>query len=175
MSPDPAENSATPRWNWKRLVMGRRPKVTLIRATAMVVLAVVVFKYVLIPVRIDGDSMQPTYRNGSVNFINQLAFRSHPPRRGDVVGVRYAGKSIMLLKRIVGLPGEEVAIVKGKVIINGHPLDEPYVKDPSPWQVPPRRLATNEYLVIGDNRSMVQSQHLFGAAQADRIVGKVLW
>jgi signal peptidase I len=175
MSLNPADNGASPRWNWKRLVMGRRPKVTLIRAGAMIVLATVVFKYVLIPVRIDGDSMQPTYRNQSVNFINQLAFRSHPPRRGDVVGVRYAGKSIMLLKRIVGLPGEEVAIVRGQVIIDGRPLDEPYVKDPAPWQVPLRRLATNEYLVIGDNRSMVQSQHLFGAAQADHIVGKVLW
>jgi len=175
MSLDPADNRAAPRWTWKRLVLGRRPKVTLIRAAAMLVLAVVVFKFVLIPVRVDGDSMEPTYRNGSINFINQWAYRSHPPRRGDVVAVRYAGKSIMLLKRIIALPGEEVAIVRGQVMINGRPLQEPYLKNPAPWQLPPRRLETNEYLVIGDNRTMVQSQHLFGAARADRIVGKALW
>jgi signal peptidase I len=160
---------------WKRLVFGRRPGRTVLRASLLALVAFIVFKFVLIPVRLAGESMQPAYRNGSVNCINRLAYRWSRPRRGDVVAVRFSGPHLMLFKRIVGLPGETVAIEQGLVLIDGRPLDEPYVKERAPWQLSPRRLEADEYLVMGDNRGMPQQWHTFGAARADRILGKVLW
>lgn len=177
----------------KRIVFGRKPKRTLIRAA---VLAVVVFgtcKFILLPVRIVGVSMEPTYRSDAINFINRLAYVVGKPHRGDVVAVRYsntpfdgsvrmtvlrrvfAGPSVLLLKRIVALPGETIAITNGIVYINGEPLAEPYVKARAQWQLRPIKLADNEYFLIGDNRGMDQREHEFGRAEANRIVGKILW
>src|SRR3989440_12938563 len=110
---------APPRTSWLQIVIiGRNPRVTLVRIVVLVVACIVVSKYVLLPIRIEGGSMLPTYHNG-VNFVNRLAYLSHEPRRGDVIGIRLAGHSIMFLKRIVGLPGETVAFHRGRVYING--------------------------------------------------------
>ncbi|MCX6904438.1 MAG: signal peptidase I [Verrucomicrobia bacterium] len=160
---------------WQRLLVGRNPKRTMVRVAILAVSSFIVFKFVLLPARICGESMEPTYRDGRVNFINQLAYRWKKPRRGDVVGVMMAGKHMMLLKRIIALPGETVAIEQGTVLINGQPLDEPYVKERAPWQLSPRPLGSNEYLLIGDNRGMPQETHDFGVANANRFVGKILW
>jgi signal peptidase I len=160
---------------WKRVAVGRNPRRTLVRAAVLAVGAFLVFRFILLPVRIQGESMEPTYRNGSVNFINQQAYRYRKPHRGDVIGVKFSGKHLMLFKRIVALPGEAVAIEQGLVMINGQPLAEPYVKHRTNWVLSARRMGPEEYFVIGDNRGMPQQYHEFGAAEASRIVGKVLW
>lgn len=177
----------------KRIVFGRNPKRTLIRAAALAFVVYCTCKFIFLPVRIVGISMEPTYRSDTINFINRMAYVFGKPHRGDVVAVRYssappgtgvrmttlrrvfAGPSVMLLKRIVALPGETIAITNGMVYINGKPLDEPYVKARARWQLQPITLAGNEYFLIGDNRGMDQREHEFGRAEANRIVGKVLW
>lgn len=159
----------------RRLLIGRNPKRTLVRAAITAGVAFVVFKYCLIPVRIAGESMTPSYRDGGVNCINRLAYLWRAPRRGDVVGVRTSGIHNMFFKRIIGRPGETVAITKGVVLINGQALAEPYVKERELWELPPRHLQADEYFLIGDNRGMTQERHTFGVAEAKRIVGKVLW
>lgn len=170
---DDLSPAAPPRW--RRLVFGRNPKRTFLRAGILAVVAFIVFKFILLPVRVSGESMAPTYRDGGVNCVNHWAYRWHPPQRGDVVAVKMSGLHVLLLKRIVGLPGEIFSIEAGVVMINGRPLDEPYVRQRARWQVTPRQLESDEYLVIGDNRGMAQQAHLFGAAKASKIAGKVLW
>ena len=82
----------------------------------------------------------------------------------------------MYIKRIVGLPGETLAIREGTVLINGQPLEEPWLHPKRrPWNRSPKILGTNQFFVIGDNRSMTQEQHEFGAIDGDRIIGKVVW
>src|SRR5271165_6880667 len=102
----PDVGSSAPAW-WRIMLLGRRPKRTLARIAILVSVCFVVFCFVLRPVRIEGISMFPTYREHRINFINRLAYLFHEPRRGDVVGVRFlAGPHVMYLKRIIGLPGE---------------------------------------------------------------------
>jgi signal peptidase I len=97
------------------------------------------------------------------------------PRRGDVVAVRTTGTHVLFLKRIIALPGETVGIHRNLVIIDGRPLDEPYVAQSKyVWNLPPRRLGPDEFLVIGDNRTMPQEQHAFGVVRAGRILGRAL-
>lgn len=159
----------------RTLVIGKSVKWTLIRIVLLVTVSVVTVKFLLLPVRVTGESMAPTYQHGGVNFINKLAYKFRDPARGDVIGVRYAGEHIMLLKRIVGLPGDRVAIVDGIIYINGEPLKEPYVIfKRHPWQRPEVTLKATEYFVVGDNRSMDQDAHYFGRVWMDQIVGKVL-
>jgi signal peptidase I len=154
--------------------VGRNPRVTLIRLGILVVVSFVLFHFVLLPVRVDGISMEPTYKDRSVNFVNRLAYLWHEPRRGDIVSVRYAGYHAMLMKRVIGLPGDTVAFDAGTVLINGQPLDEPYRKWPSDWTLPPKKLAPDEYFIVGDNRTMPWQDHTFGVVERWRIVGKVL-
>lgn len=176
-------------------MIGRNPKATLLRVVIWAVACLVVFRLLLLPVRVDGISMLPTYRDHSVNLVNRLAYLWHEPRRGDIVAIRFSHfetnglggleqvasrlepPHVMLLKRIVGLPGETVAFLDGRVVINGEPLDEPYEdaqKFPCDWNRAPVTLGPGEYLVVGDNRSMPQEDHTFGECERNRIVGKAL-
>jgi signal peptidase I len=162
------------------MAVGRSPRKTLIRAAILAVVCVVIFKWVLLPVRVEGISMTPTYADRSFNFVNRAAYFSHEPRRGDVVGIRLTppdGEStphVMYLKRVIGLPGEAISFVNGRVLVNGQPLDEPYEKGPCDWNADPVTLGPDEYFVVGDNRSMPKEDHTFGKAERSRIVGKAL-
>jgi len=167
------EAQAEPSW-LRTVFIGRRPKRTLARIVVLVVTCFVVFKFVLLPIRVDGGSMLPTYKEHGVNFVNRLAYRFHEPRRGDVVAIRLAGPSIMFLKRIVGLPGETVAFHDGRALINGKVLEEPYVKFECDWEIEPIVLGPEQYFVVGDNRSMPKEDHEMGEPHRDRIVGKIL-
>jgi len=133
------------------------------------------------PILVQGISMQPTYRDGQRRFLNKLAYRSAQPRRGDVIGIREAGKQVLLLKRVIGLPGERLRIVQGTVLINGEPLEESYllpptngVQNPARWTVEEVRLQDGELYVIGDNRSMRRDDHYFGIVNQNRVVGRLM-
>lgn len=168
------EGEAAPRAWWIRACIGRNPKVTLARMTVSVLLLVGIAKFVLVPIRLEGISMFPTYRSSQVDFVNRLAYLFHPPQRGDIVCIRLAGTHVMYCKRIVGLPGETVAFHQGRLLINGHVLEEPYVKGPCDWELPPEKVGPDEYYVVGDNRTMSFFDHEQGRADRSRIVGKVL-
>lgn len=158
----------------RRLLIGRNPARTLLRVIVWVILIVVLRTYVFLPIRVEGVSMLPTYKENRINFVNCLAYVLRPPQRGDVVAIRYSGRSYMLCKRIVGLPGETIAFREGHVEINGQPLDEPYVKRSCNWEHSPELIGPNEYYVVGDNRSMDFDQHTKGRADRSRIVGKIV-
>lgn len=163
--------------SWVRtVIIGRNPKVTLIRVIFLVVTCTVLFKYVLLPVRVNGPSMLPTYRENSVNVVNRIAYRNSEPRRGDVVAVRYTGPNMMLMKRVVALPGETIEFVDGRIQIDGRLLDEPYLKNECDWNVKPEhhKMLADEYYVVGDNRSMPFHLHDKGGAKRERILGKVM-
>ncbi|MEJ5238772.1 signal peptidase I [Limisphaera sp. VF-2] len=158
-----------------RLAVGRHPRRTLVRAVVLALLTIAVFRYVLLPVRVQGISMWPTYQDRQWGLVNRLAYRWSEPRRGDVVCVRFtAGEHVMLLKRIVALPGETVGFRNGRLYVNGRPLEEPYVKTPCDWNEPERQLGPDEYYVVGDNRSMPREDHMHGITERWRIVGKLV-
>lgn len=160
---------------WVRIILiGRSPRRTLMRIVIWVVTCFVVAKFVLLPIRVEGVSMLPAYKENRVNFVNRLAYIHSPPKRGDVVAIRLAGPSVMYMKRIVGLPGEIVEFHDGQLLIDGQVLPEPYVKFGCRWEHPAERVGPDEYYVVGDNRSMRYFEHTQGRAQRNRIMGKVL-
>ena len=150
-------------------------RAALVRSAILIASAYVVFGYLLLPIRLEGISMEPAYTSGGLNFANRLAYLWRPPARGDVVAIRMAGPRIVYVKRIVGLPRERVEIVGGVVHINGESLNEPAVVRRSPWNYAPVTLRDDEYFVIGDNRAMAMEDHEFGRTTRERIVGKMLF
>ena len=157
------------------ILVGSNPRLTLVRIAVVVGLAWFVFGQVLRPIRVAGVSMEPTYRLNAVNFINRWAYRDSSPQRGDVVGVRMAGESILYLKRVVGLPGERIAFERGQLLVDGQPIQEPYVRHRAPWNEAELQLAHDEYFLVGDNRGMPARDHTHGAFARHRIVGRILF
>ena len=156
-------------------ILGRNPRLTLFRAAALIVSAIVLFGFVLLPVRLHGISMLPTYNDGELNFANRAAYWWRAPARGDAVAIRMAGEHVVYVKRIVGLPRERIAIIAGVVLVNDEPLVEPTVVYKAPWDVPAFTLGDGEYFVIGDNRAMAAQNHDFGRTTRARVVGRMLF
>lgn len=168
-----AEANAPHGWV-RRILIGRNPRRTLLRVALWVLGLYLASRYVLLPVKIEGPSMLPTYRDKGVNAINRLAYLFHPPQRGDVVGIKMAGPRAMYLKRIIALPGETLQFQQGRAVVDGRVLDEPYLKYPCNWDTPPLKIEPGEYYVVGDNRSMDFHDHVQGRAWRYQIVGKAL-
>jgi signal peptidase I len=132
------------------------------------------FSFLLIPLHIEGKSMVPTYQDGSFALCWRMQYLFTPPKRGDVVTVRFAGKNVMLLKRIVGLAGDTVSFKNGQLYINNTAVPEPYVVHNSQWQLPERRVKPEHVYVVGDNRGTSMQRHKFGQVKSKRIIGGVI-
>ena len=142
----------------------------LVVVAAIAVLVATLFLPIL---QISGDSMSPTLEHDEIVIL----VKTKEFNRGDLIGFYYQGK--ILLKRVIALPDEEVAIdAEGNVYVNGEVLEEPYVIDKGlgdcdlefPYKVP-----GTGYFVLGDQRSnSVDSRNsVIGAISQDDIIGKV--
>lgn len=154
-----------------RLVFGRNPAWTLARIGALVVLTFVVFGFILLPVRVKGNSMQPNFHDGQIRVLSRRAYKAAEPQRGDVVAVTLPGMRAAALKRVVGLPGEKVQVVNGRVRVNGEVLEEDYTRTKVPWRTPEFELEKEQYFVIGDNRENTEAYRKY----RHEILGKLIW
>lgn len=159
----------------RQLIVGRSVTRSLVRGLVTGAILLAISRFAFTPVRANGISMEPTYEQGTLMLVNRLSYNFGDPARGDIVAIRLAGGRAYLVKRVVALPGERFRIEGGTVFVDGRPLDEPYVRHRSPWEVAETTLEPNEYFVVGDNRGMPAKQHDFGVVQRDRISGKVVY
>jgi len=147
----------------------------MIRAGCIALAAYLIFGHLLTPFWIKGNSMEPAYQNGEVNFCWKLRYLFSKPRRGDVVVIRFAGQRITLLKRVIALENEEVEFRNGRLLIDGKEQNEPYLCHPCNWTLPSRRVEPDSVYVVGDNRSGPMPNHVFGQTSLSRILGGPLW
>jgi signal peptidase I len=167
-SPTHDERAATVT-KWRRFVFGKNPSRTLRRLMVWATGTLVTFHYLLVPIKVTGASMTPTYRDGSLNFINRLSYAKYAPKRNDVV-ILHDGEDL-ILKRVIAMPGERVELQRGTFYINGKPLEDQFSKDPVNWDSESVTLGPDEYFVIGDNRTC----SIFGKFGRRQIVGKIFF
>ena len=126
--------------------------------------------------RITGESMHPSICAGDWLLVRRDAYRRAAPARGDIVVVRDPRKTTeRYLKRVVGLPGEEVSTRDGELLIDGGRLSEPYLDGlPSSVGLETKtwRLRDGEYFMAGDNRARSTDSREFGPVESRLIVGK---
>jgi signal peptidase I len=125
-------------------------------------------------VRVDGFSMKPTLQDGEFVLVNRLAYRLGNPQRGDIVVFHFPlDPSQDLIKRVIGLPGDVVAVTGGVVSVNGAPLDEPYIAAApvynGEWTVEADRL-----FVLGDNRNDSSDSHAWGQVPFENVIGRAM-
>ncbi|MDR0933457.1 MAG: signal peptidase I [Victivallales bacterium] len=145
-----------------------------IRLGIVSALALMVFLFVLMPCRIHGGSMMPTYPERGFTFCYKLRYLFSRPKRGDVVIIRYRDNTFFL-KRIVGVPGDTIEFRNGELFRNQERVNEPYLRYVSDWNLSPRQVEPGHYYVVGDNRSQRITEHVFGSVRSDRIVGSPIW
>ncbi len=124
-------------------------------------------------VRVAGTSMQDTLMASDVALVTRFDYRTDGPRRGDVVQCAFPGRSDTYIKRVVGLPGEEIRFSGGALTVNGQPVPEPYVSTPTEdYGI---RLDDGEYLVLGDNRADSYDSRMadMGPLGAEAFLGRV--
>jgi signal peptidase I len=147
----------------------------IVRLICIAVVTYLIFTYIFIPLKIKGHSMAPTYKDGQVNVCWRFNYLFSDPKRYDVVVVRFAGNSVMLLKRIIALEEEKIEIRNGKLFVDGQFVEETYVKKSYDWNLPPRQVEKGNVYLIGDNRNVPIQQHDFGQTSIKRIIGVPLW
>jgi len=129
--------------------------------------------FVRVP-HVSGLSMEPRIRSGEFVLINTLAYRFGGIRRGDIVAFRHDSPNPQTyLKRVVGLPGERIAIDRGTVSIDGKPLAEPYVRRDAESR-PPVVIPPDAIYVLGDNRAHSDDSRNWGALPVRAITGKAI-
>lgn len=128
-------------------------------------------------VRIRGRSMEPSINEKTWVVVKRTGFRRRNPRRFDVVRLEDPNApNHWILKRIVGLPNEEVSLLAGELIIDGEPVVDEFAYCPDPltdnhewWP------GSDEYVVLGDNRPGSTDSRQFGPIKRSAIRGRVVW
>jgi signal peptidase I len=143
------------------------------------VIAVVLYLFIMTPHEVLGNSMHPTYKNGEYLMANKLTYRFGEPRRGDVIIFQYS-ETQDFIKRIIGLPGDSIMIKDGNVYVNGTQLDESAYLEDTVYTSGGDYLAEgesvtigeNKYFVLGDNRPHSSDSRTFGPISESQIKGK---
>lgn len=113
--------------------------------------------------------MMDTLRNGDVVFALRRGLRGKL-RRFDVVLCRYPNQKKLFIKRIVALPGERVAIMEGRLVIDGALVEEPFSLRPNRRDMAERTLGEGEYFVMGDNRPASRDSRSVGPIREEKIL-----
>lgn len=154
---------------------------------AMVSAAIIVpIRYFLIqPFFVKGASMEPNFHDREYLIIDELSYRFTPPVRGQVIVFRYPrNPQEYFIKRVIGLPGEQIQIKDGKVIVyneanpEGLTLNEKYLpNDLMTFNQDDMKVSVgpDEYYVLGDNRGASKDSRYFGIVNKSFITGKVLF
>ncbi|MBU2101608.1 signal peptidase I [Patescibacteria group bacterium] len=134
-----------------------------------------VYTFIAQPFRVEGSSMEPNFSGGDYLVVDEISYRFRNPARGEVIVLHNPAKNTeFFIKRIVGLPGEELIIRNGEVSIDGKLLKEDYL--------PPDiglkgdyyfTLDEGEYFVMGDNRLQSFDSRSWGPLGRGDIVGTV--
>ncbi len=125
-------------------------------------------------IRVDGHSMEPTLHNGDYVIINKMAYKFGKPQIGDVVVFHFPRDPEQeYIKRVIGLPGDEVVISNKQVMVNGKILDEPYIAADPNYEY--RHVVPEGTLfVLGDNRNNSSDSHNWGPVPLENVIGKAV-
>ncbi|MBC7544486.1 MAG: signal peptidase I [Candidatus Sericytochromatia bacterium] len=139
---------------------------------------------------IPSESMVPTLVIGDRLIVEKISPHFGAPRRGEILvfyppqhepvemstGVRFVRwlgftPEVAYIKRVVGLPGETIAVHDGQVWINDKALVEPYTNEAPSYEMPPQTVPPGHLFMMGDNRNNSQDSHVWGPLPIDNVIG----
>jgi signal peptidase I len=140
--------------------------------------SVLMITFLYQPVRVEGTSMLPRLEDHDRLFINKFVYHISAIHRGDVVVFHYPrDPEKSYIKRVIALPGDRIAIERGRVYLNGRLLPEPYVPDRyrDTRSMAEMVVPDDTYFMMGDHRSISSDSREFGPVDRDLIYGKAVF
>ena len=123
--------------------------------------------------RVEGFSMEPTMHTNEYLLVNKVTYMVGQPQRGDIIVLRFPlDPRRDFIKRIIGLPGEQVEVRNGSVYVDGRALVEPYIRQPPAYTYPRVTMPPRQYFVLGDNRNNSDDSHVWNGLPKEYIIGK---
>ena len=141
---------------------------------AALILVIVIKTFIAQLFWIPSRSMEPVLLINDRIIVTKFSYWDKEPQRGDIIVFRFPkDTSKHLVKRVIGLGGENICIRDNKVYINGTLLDEPYIKNEKYQDFGPVVVPNGHYFVLGDNRDSSEDSRSWGYVPARLVVGKV--
>ena len=134
----------------------------------IIILVIMIKKYVVSPIKVNGESMMKTLHDGDIMILNIINYRFNDIKRFDIVVVDEGNEYI--IKRVIGLPGEVVSYKDNQLYINGKKIKENYgseITDDFTYKV-----NKGTYFVLGDNRTNSMDSRVFGSFPKNKVLGK---
>ena len=151
----------------------------LARASRLVALVALFYAVFLNLSVVRGASMSPSIHDGDRILVEPWSYLFYGVERGDVVVLRYPlDPRVDYIKRVIGLPGDEITLAGGHVWVNGDLLHEPYITEVDPRSYLSTRVREDHVFVLGDNRPCSSDSREFGQVPSDFLRGRVdlrLW
>jgi len=145
---------------------------------AVVILALAIRLFVVQPFIVEGQSMLPTFENNDYLITEKVSYTLRAPQRGEIIIFHPPDNaSVNYIKRIVGLPGDQIEVKDGNVYINSQKISESYLTSDKQTQATTQnlnvKLKENEYFVLGDNRNHSRDSREIGPIPKQNIVSKI--
>lgn len=137
-----------------------------------VVLALLITHFIGVKTQVWGQSMEPNLHPDQQLIVEKVSYWFHPPLRGDIVIIDVDDSELPYIKRVIGLPGETVEIRDQQVLIDGQPLNEPYLTSATVGAYGPVWVPPGYVFVLGDNRNYSRDSCAIGPVALEHIVGR---
>lgn len=135
------------------------------------ILSLVIRAFLFTPYVVHGESMLPTLKGEELLIVNKFIYEVKEPDYGDII-VFHTDEQRDFIKRVIGLPGDEIEIKDGKVFLNKEVLNEPYLVEKVHGAMVPTVVPEGKLFVLGDNRNYSRDSRQIGVVDMNEVVGR---
>ncbi len=140
----------------------------------LIIVILLIKKFIVMPIKVNGTSMIDTLHHNDIMILDKISYRFNDIKRFDIVVID--DKEELIIKRIIGLPGEYIEYKDNKLYVNGKYVKENFshkeTSDYSIEELDETKVPENSYFVLGDNRVNSKDSRIIGFIPKEQILGK---